>query len=79
VSAPNPRYPGRGKGSGSAPISKLGKRVPVSVTISPENMAWLDASGRKRSALVNLALDGLRAVHGDDWPRVRALLDAERA
>ena len=68
---PNPRYPGRGKGSGSAPISKLGKRVPISVTISPENMARLDATGRKRSAVVNEALDLY-------WPQVEALLDSER-
>ena len=73
----NPRFPGPG-GSGSRPISELGPRVKRSVTISPENSAWLDASGCKRSALVNLALDGLRAAHGDDWPRVRALLDAGR-
>jgi hypothetical protein len=74
----NPRYPGRGAGSGSTPISKLGPRVRLSMSISPENAAWLDASGCKRSALVNLALDGLRAAHDDDWPQVRALLDAGR-
>jgi len=54
---PNPRFSAR---SGSTPISELGPRVRCTMTISPENAAWLDAQDGKRSAVVNRLLDAAR-------------------